>query len=609
MDASLAAAREALENGSRPQTGQVERDISDSWERSVAHGLDPRGEPRNAVIAYQDLRRERKELAHLMRHVRPELELLSSQIAGTNFMAAFANAEGVILDAIMDNEFAESPCAKAVRVGSIWTEDLRGTNALGLALHTGRAATVTGAEHFFHSHAEVSCVSAPIFGSRGEILGLLDASSEIAARQIHTKALVLLAANNIENRVFVEAHREDYILQFHPRSEYLTTQSVAMLSVDQDGQITGANRRAAEFLTGLDLVGVTSFERLFQNRFSPTLTALLRGEYLRVRDWLNATYFMRVRLTRPRRSNHSVVMNLAAATGGVVRVPTSAEEPIYVDEQVRKALLVGQRAMRHGMPVQIVGPAGSGKTTLARHLHATCSPQGSFIVLSGALAESGDLEVELASQPDQASDWIAKGGTVLVEDTLSRNAMEITSLRDLLHRLTSLNERGLWNVILTETTSDEDDYLNTHHEMLEIATIPISLPELSARTDFDHLATAMMKAISEEHTLSKSACEAMIRHHRIKNLSDLDAELRRLAVHCPAGVIRREHVYKHLNFGSADLEPCGTCRGNPLKEVKCREIRKVYRQNNSNIALTARRLGVSRNTVYKHLAATGLPWP
>ena len=61
---------------------------------------------------------------------------------------------------------------------------------------------------------------------------LKDASSEISARQNHTNVLVNLAASNIENRLFIDEHRDDNIIQFHPREEYLTTQSVGMISVD-----------------------------------------------------------------------------------------------------------------------------------------------------------------------------------------------------------------------------------------------------------------------------------------------------------------------------------------------------------------------------------------
>ncbi len=596
MDLELRAARAALETKGILGKAGVSADIADSWARSIAFGLDPLSEPREAVIAYQDVRHIRREKAELMGFVRPELELLSTQIAGTNFMAAFASADGVILDAIMDNEFAESSCAKAVRVGSVWSEQLRGTNALGLALQTGRAASVTGGEHFFRSHSGVSCVSAPIFGSRGEILGLLDASSEIAARQVHTKALVYLAANNIENRLFVETHRDQHILQFHPRAEYLTTQSVAMLAVGEDGTVAGANRRALDFLSGLDIAAETRFETLFQDRLNVILPALLRGDDLRLRDWLNSTYFARLRLTRPRRNTHAIAMPQTTGMRLDNRSPRAAVDPVFQDEQLREALRIGRRALHHGMPLRIIGAGGTGKTTLARHLHQ-CVSGGQIAVIDGTAA-SEDLDARLETPAGLPQDWVTQGGTVLIENAEKIGTGRWTAVSRFLNRLTQTQQSGRWFIILTETRSGDDAGKVSD---LPFAAMPVFLPDLAERMDFDQLAKAMLTAISQDHTLATSAAQSLLLKERLRNLSDLDADLRVLAIQCPSGVIRGEHVARYLSIGTDQSAACSACSGHALREVKCQEIRRTYRQSNANIALAARKLGVSRNTVYKHV--------
>ena len=86
---------------------------------------------------------------YIKQFVEPELELLYNQIAGTNFMVAYADSSGVVLDALLDEEFKTSDAGRAVIPGSIWTENYRGTNALGLCLHTGTSQIVAGRDHFF----------------------------------------------------------------------------------------------------------------------------------------------------------------------------------------------------------------------------------------------------------------------------------------------------------------------------------------------------------------------------------------------------------------------------------------------------------------------------
>ncbi|MCR6501331.1 hypothetical protein MUO32_20050 [Shinella sp. CPCC 101442] len=51
----------------------------------------------------------------------------------------------------------------------------------------------------------------------------------------------------------------------------------------------------------------------------------------------------------------------------------------------------------------------------------------------------------------------------------------------------------------------------------------------------------------------------------------------------------------------ADQDSCDLCRSRPLSRAKCREIRSVYRATACNISQTARKLDLSRTTVYKHV--------
>ena len=336
--------------------------ITSSWQRCLRFGLDPRGVPTDVVLAEQDLAEALETSHQLLTIVQPELELLSSQIAGTNHMIAFADPNGVILKAILDTEFQASEWAGGIRPGSIWREDLRGTNALGLALHTGQTGMVTGSEHFFAHHARIACVAAPIFGSDGNIVGLLDASSEVMGRQQHTRALIDLAAINIENRLFAEMHRTDNLIQFHPRREYLATQSTGLVAFDGAGRLTGANRRASRILAGQALVKDLAFGDLFEGGFEEVMRELRQGEIIQLTDWLRSSYFGRLRPSaRP----------VGQGTSRMQAIPNNAPaklKPVFDDDLVRESLRVIRAMQEVNQPVCISGAVGVGKNTLAEHV-------------------------------------------------------------------------------------------------------------------------------------------------------------------------------------------------------------------------------------------------
>ena len=82
MQSMFMRARKALETKGRFAAGAVPDHIADSWHRCLQHELDPTGEPLDADVGIQVLRETRQKYEKLMMVVRPELELLSTQIAG-----------------------------------------------------------------------------------------------------------------------------------------------------------------------------------------------------------------------------------------------------------------------------------------------------------------------------------------------------------------------------------------------------------------------------------------------------------------------------------------------------------------------------------------------
>lgn len=619
MQSIFMKARSSLETKGRFAAGAVPEAIADSWHRCLQNGLDPMGEPIDAVLSFQELRERKEKNERLIAIVRPELELLSNQIAGTNYMTAFADDTGVVLDAIMDSEFSASDCARSIRSGSIWSEDMRGTNALGLALHTGATSMVTGGEHFFSKHGNVSCVSTPIFDSKGQIVGLLDASSEVAARQFHTQALVALAASNIENRLFIDEHRADNIIQFHPRREYLTTQSVGMISTDGEGAITGVNRHASDLLKGMDLGAARSFADLFQGGFGAAMKPLEGGEVIRLIDWLNAAYFARIRITRKHDGSTGAKRSIALSVPAVFNLPTVADAPVYRDEQLRNSLRLALRSARVGAPFTILGPSGSGRTTLARTVHEELHKESPLIVVdcrtANALGEAERLMADILGDPNTQDFNVRSGGTLVLENLALIHGGAAEKLAQVTNRLSQLKSGPKWVIVTTgseEHALDKVDWPQ-HIKMAfsQLTRMKLHLPPLAERTDFAQVAGFILSEISHGHQLSNSAVEVLRAIDRPQNLNDLAIQLRVLAVQCPLGVIREEAVERHLGDGLHDgqLElgdqACPRCAGHTVRELKCLEINRVFRQCNGNVALAARKLGVSRNTVYTHIKSPG----
>jgi len=138
-----------LDQRGAPPAELLSADIYDSWMRCISLGLDTLRPPSPELVSAAVLRQEQQRCSLIRGLALAEMHTLHQQIAGSNFMIAFANANGLLLDIISDSSFSDASNAASIRPGTIWTEAICGTNGLGTAAYLKRAIVVHGGEHFF----------------------------------------------------------------------------------------------------------------------------------------------------------------------------------------------------------------------------------------------------------------------------------------------------------------------------------------------------------------------------------------------------------------------------------------------------------------------------
>lgn len=173
-------------------------EVAESWQRSAAAGVNTDSVEAPVTLADDDLR-DRRE-AHPLSRVFPLLDdVLGEAVRDCDAVMAISDAAGQLLwvcGAPATLRLAENI---GFVEGSNWDERLAGTNAPGMVLATGQAATVTRAEHFRHSVQPWSCAATPIHDpGTTQLLGVLDVTGgdQIAVPQ--TMAMVRAAARMAE---------------------------------------------------------------------------------------------------------------------------------------------------------------------------------------------------------------------------------------------------------------------------------------------------------------------------------------------------------------------------------------------------------------------------
>jgi transcriptional regulator of acetoin/glycerol metabolism len=602
-----------------------ESTIRNSWARCRDVGLSPSGKPVDAVTSEIDLSIIQEKNQQIRQFVLPELQLLYNQIAGTNFMVAYADTSGIVLDAFLDEQFKRSDAGKAVIPGSIWTENNRGTNALGLALHSGKPQIVAGKDHFFRKLGNLSCFAAPIYGQNNEILGVIDATSDAASRQEHTLALVKLASKNVENRLFIEQFSDSLILIFHARHEYLSTTSAALLAVDEHGFIDGANINAKIMLNGLNLYNKQHFGDVFSVPFSAVINRLNSDQIIRIQDAMGSAVFMSMKANTTKK-----IVNLSSGTNLVKQIEaqnlhknkkTIIPNYIMEDPILKRHISNAENALSHGLVVFIEGKRGTGKHSTVvelnrrflqnkTHIEIDCAQITSDNfenILFGSSGKVGYFENESQSHPigklTQASGKIINFKNIellpgIVQSVLTE-VIEAHQEHQTKNKFIPIN-----GFLFSSKVSMQNLQLNPNlsDEFLEcLVGAQIQLPILEDRADFDKIVFEILRQISPDHTLSKTAMDSLKARAWPGNIRQLKKILRVLVANTQGQVIRNAIIQTDQNLSGSEVQPCSSCLQSSARKENCILIRKTWLDTGQNVSLVARRLGLSRTTIYKHI--------
>ncbi|WP_246371307.1 GAF domain-containing protein [Nocardioides pelophilus] len=182
-----------------------------SWERSAAAGVEIGQQDTPIALDDSDLRGQRE--AHPLARVYPLLDdVLGREVRACGAVMALADAEGNLLWICGTSESRRQAEQIGFVEGSNWDERLAGTNAPGLALATGREATVTRDEHFRSSVRSWSCAATPIHDpGTSQLLGVLDVTGGDEVVVPQTMAMVRAAARLAEAELARHLPRPDAV--------------------------------------------------------------------------------------------------------------------------------------------------------------------------------------------------------------------------------------------------------------------------------------------------------------------------------------------------------------------------------------------------------------
>ncbi|WP_214510606.1 sigma-54-dependent Fis family transcriptional regulator [Pseudomonas brassicacearum] len=596
--------------------------IQASWSRCRAFGLNHQSVPAFDQLPAQGIAQLLESQHSLVQTTHQEvLPYYENILSNSNCLIMLADNQGQVLTSWGTQRFIEPKLAHGFSAGASWMERCTGTNAIGTALACEQAVHIEHDEHFLKANRFMTGSAAPIFDAERKVIAVLDVSSDSYLPPSHTLGMVKMMSQTVENRLILNLFRgEHFQLTFNTGLNNLDSQWAGLLVFDESGQVLSANRRADNLL-GLSLSRV-SIESLFKVSL---LELLNQPDGLPFALQASGSNRFQCLLRRP--SQVSIKARVFTETAPA---PAPASNAIslntlhFGDSRVEKAVRQAERLLEKDIPLLIHGETGVGKEVFVKALHQASSRcKQPFIAVNCAAIPAELVESELFGYEKGAFTGANQKGSIGLIRKADRGTLFLDEIGDMplptqARLLRVLQERCVQPVgsaelfpvdirIISATNRSlrEQVQLGRFREDLyyRIGGLTLELPPLRERSDKQ----ALFKRLWEHHReptqwagLSREVLDLFERHPWPGNLRQVSSVLQVALAMAEEQPIRPEHLPDDF-FVDLEMEPVETPEPLTVDLNDAEDLNRQLQAVGGNISHLARRLGVSRNTLYKRL--------
>ncbi|MEO3726012.1 sigma-54-dependent Fis family transcriptional regulator [Pseudomonas syringae] len=603
--------------------------VQDSWSRCRAFGLNHQSAPAfdqlPAAGIAQLLDRHHSLVQTTHQEVLPYYENI---LSNSNCLIMLADNQGQVLTSWGTQRFLEPNLARGFQAGASWVERASGTNAIGTALACEQAVHIEHDEHFLKANRFMTGSAAPIFDAERKVIAVLDVSSDSYLPPSHTLGMVKMMSQTVENRLILNLfHGQHFQLTFNTGLNNLDSQWAGLLIFDESGQVLSANRRAD------NLLGVRLSRVSVESLFKVSLLELInQPDGLPFALQTSGRNRFQCLLKRPKQApiQARVFTETRTAEARTVEPKVAVSTAIslstlhFGDSRVEKAVRQAERLLEKDIPLLIHGETGVGKEVFVKALHqASSRSKQAFIAVNCAAIPAELVESELFGYEKGAFTGANQKGSIGLIRKADKGTLFLDEIGDMplptqARLLRVLQERcvqpvgsselfpvDLRIISATNRSLREQVQLGRFREDLyyRIGGLTLELPPLRERSDKQ----ALFKRLWEQHRepsqwagLSREVLDLFERHPWPGNLRQVSSVMQVALAMAEEQPIRPEHLPDDF-FVDLEMEPVEVAEPLGIDLNDAEALNRELQLAGGNISHLARRLGVSRNTLYKRL--------
>lgn len=570
--------------GTLPNSADIDPTIFKLWQTAKDAGLSPFSPVSQRWI--EPLNSEDDGLAESINPILKNIwELFKHQKICTFFLNSSFK---IIADYQNPHETAPYPFLKT---GQVMDAAHFGSIAPLSTISNKMPVIMKGHQHYLNEFSDFYCASVPVFNGQGNMLGALDITSHRQQLASNWLRHLLYQSYIVENEIIKKnMPPEHQLLYFQHSQDLLKTAYTGIIEIDQTGKIQKANQMALTLLNAsIDQLLFNPISNYF-NAQSSFATLEQQTGFIRSTD--EALFYAQL-YTRHVSKHINQLQNKSAPT-------------------FKDVVGLGQILQSH-VPLLITGNTGSGKAYLAQQIHQMLNSNEPFIVVNCAAIPEHLLESELFGYETGTFSEIGQKNKRGLIELANQGILFLEEVADLPSHLQAkllrvLQDHYFYRIggrkpikchfkLISSTNQDLQALLKNHHFRsdfyYQICGYQVSLPNLKDRDDkHDIFKNLLFKAGIKDWSLSVQ--QQFNNYDWCGNIREL------LQVIQLSATLAGQDYLECLYFPQASTnEPLHQTKS--LDQMTKQMIVKVLDQENGNVSKAAKRLNISRTTLYKHL--------
>ena len=632
-----------LEN--KPPTGNVRPEVLRSWYQSKEIGLDPYSNEPPQRISQNKLERLFIINKTLIEIAKPVMQMIEISVRDTGFLTTLAEKSGYVLLVFGESDIIEMSNRNYYVPGCRRDCKHAGTNAIGLCLQENKPIQLTGHEHYRVKHHDWTCSSAPIFNSRGDILGVITLSGHSKRRHPHTLTLVTEAAEVIETQLRERELIEEKQLLNSLISSILNSMTDGLVALDSNLTITHLNNQAQKMLSidsasalGQQLFDVIQPDDILVSALQtnsnissmeidfhcPTGQRSYICSIDSCQDASRHTSGKIITLVKKRN-----VINITKKFGGNY-AKYEFEDIKGRDPALQKQIELAKITAKTNSKVLIVGESGTGKELFAHAIHNHSSRrEGPFVAISCATIPRDLFESELFGYRPGAFTGARQDGMIGKFELAHQGSLfldEIDALPlDIQAKLLRVLQQGeiarlggtrsipvdVRVIAATNTDLLSEVENNNFREDLyyRVNVVEILIPSLRERKgDLELLVSLFVDRLWKEMGINKpdvsdEVLDIFRKYNWPGNVRELENCIERAVILSQGNEITKQHLpARFVNKPPRLVCTSSTSFRDGYKEM----IEAALERNNGNASQAARELKIARSTLYRKLKEFGI---